>query len=256
MDKATLIQKLSDNRALFERIVEQVREVDMLRPMGVDQKTGKDTIAHITAWEQRVMHWLNTVAQGELPHSPEPGAAWDDLDRLNAQTLARNKYRSLSEVQTDSQRSFPELLELIQGFSDQQLMTPRPFAWSWQGDTLETGRPLWKSILASPCYAHYQSHLYEFLALLDPAQRFVPDHGILQRYAGCYQNRRIGLLTFRVENNDLLVSLPEENKELTGIMVDGIRIAYDQFGLVTFFPGPDDKAPVCEWWVNRFERVE
>lgn len=175
MDSATLLNKLRNNRALYEHAVSQVSETRMIEPSGKDQRSGKDIIAHLTAWEQRAIQWLKTVARGETPHSPEPGATWDDMDRLNAQSLAQNKHRTLQEVREASQQSFQELLELIQAFSEDELTVPRPFAWVWQGDPPEKGKPLWKSILAGPCYAHYQDHLYDFLVRTDPALRFIPD---------------------------------------------------------------------------------
>src|SRR5215472_11781954 len=174
MEKIALLNKLHDNRALLERVVSQVSEKWLIEPMGKDQKSGKDIIAHLTAWEQRAIQWIKTATQGKMPYSPEPGATWDDMDRLNAQTLARNKYRSLQQVQVDSQHSFQELVEQIQAFSEDELTVPRPFAWVWQGDSPERGRPLWKSILAGPCYAHYQDHMYDFLVRIDLALRFVP----------------------------------------------------------------------------------
>ena len=134
MDSAALLNKLRNNRALYEHVVSQVSETRLIEPSGKDQRSGKDIIAHLTAWEQRAIQWLKTAARGETPHSPEPGATWDDMDRLNAQSLAQNKHRTLLEVREASQQSFQELLELIQAFSEDELTVPRPFAWVWQGD--------------------------------------------------------------------------------------------------------------------------
>jgi hypothetical protein len=128
MDKTALLNRLYANRMLFEQTISQVRETSMLDQTGPDQHTGKDIIAHPTAWEQRVVRWLSIAAQGQIPYSPEPGATWDDMDRLNEQTLAQNKDRSLQEVKADSQRSFQELVEQIQAFSEEELAIPRPFA--------------------------------------------------------------------------------------------------------------------------------
>src|SRR5258708_26568380 len=155
MDKATLLHMLQDNRARFELIVSQVSETSMLEPTGKDQQSGKDIIAHLTTWEQRAVRWLKTAARGETPHSPEPGATGDDMDRLNAESFAQNKERSLQEAQADSQHSFKELGEQVQAFSDDELTVPLPLACVWHRDSPAQGNPLWKSILASPCYAHY-----------------------------------------------------------------------------------------------------
>jgi hypothetical protein len=52
MDKATLLDRFFANRMLFEKTVSRVGETSMLEPIGPDQHTGKDIIAHLTAWEQ------------------------------------------------------------------------------------------------------------------------------------------------------------------------------------------------------------
>jgi len=252
MNKATLLHLLQDNRARFERLVSQVSEISMIEPRGRDQQSGKDVIAHLTTWEKRAVLWLKTAACGETPHSPEPGATWDDMDRLNAQTLARNKYRSLQQVQVDSQHSFQELVEQIQAFSEDELTVPRPFAWVWQGDSPERGRPLWKSILAGPCYAHYQDHMYDFLVRIDLALRFVPDLTIMQRYTGNYNNERLGVMVFCVSDENLLLRIPSQEQEIPGLAVDNTHIAYEDFGLITFHTAADGTVSSLEWWTNLF----
>ena len=255
MDNATLLNKLRNNRALYEHTVAQVSETRLIEPSGKDQHSGKDIIAHLTAWEQRAIQWLKTAARGETPHSPEPGATWDDMDRLNAQSFAQNKHRTLLEVREASQQSFQELLELIQAFSEDELTVPRPFAWVWQGDPPEKGKPLWKSILAGPCYAHYQDHLYDFLVRTDPALRFIPDLTIIQQYAGTYSHERIGALAFRISGRDLLLRMPWQEQEIPGLALDNTHIAYEDFGLITFHTTPDGAVSSLEWWTNLFTPI-
>jgi len=255
MDKTALLNRLYANRMLFEQTVSQVSETSMLAQIGPNQHTGKDIIAHLTTWEQRVVRWLRIVARGEIPHSPEQGMTWDDMDRLNALTLAQNKHRPLQEIQADSRRSFQELVEQIQAFSEEELSIPRPFAWVWQGDSPEQGKPLWKSILAGPAYAHYQDHLYDFLVLTDPARHFVPDPTIMQRYAGTYTHERKGTLMFRLSGKDLLLHMLRQKQEILGIALDNVRFAFENFGLVTFQTDVNGVASSLEWWTHLFTRV-
>src|SRR5215467_4852685 len=248
MNKATLLHLLQDNRARFERLVSQVSETSMIEPRGRDQQSGKDVIAHLTTWEQRAVLWLKTAARGETPHSPEPGATWDDMDRLNVESFAQNKDRPLQEVQADSQRSFKELVEQVQALSDDELTVPRPFAWVWHGDSPEQGKPLWKSILASPCYAHYQDHFYNFLERTDPAQRFAPDPVAMQKCVGSYKHVQIGTLAFRVSGAKLMLRLPWQEREIPGLAVDNTHVAYEDFGLISFHAEADGYVASLEWW--------
>jgi hypothetical protein len=52
MDKTASLNRLYANRMLFEQTVSQVSETSMLEPTGPNQHTGKDIIAHLTAWGQ------------------------------------------------------------------------------------------------------------------------------------------------------------------------------------------------------------
>jgi hypothetical protein len=52
MDKTALLNGLYANRMLFEQTVSQISETSMLEPPGPNQHTGKDIIAHLTAWRQ------------------------------------------------------------------------------------------------------------------------------------------------------------------------------------------------------------
>lgn len=255
MDKVTLLNTLHTNRELFENVVSQVSEPLMIEPIGKDQQCGKDIIAHLTAWEQRVLRWLRTATSGETPQSPEPGKTWDDMDQLNAESLAQNKDRSLQEVFAVSQHSFQELLQQIEVFSDEELNIARSFAWVWQGDSPEQGKPLWKSILGGPCYAHYQDHMYDFLVRTDPSHRFVPDPTIMQRYAGSYLNEQIGTLAFRVADNTLLLCIPWQEQEIPALALDNRRFAYEDFGLITFNTAEDNTALSLEWWTRTFLRT-
>lgn len=254
MDKVALIQRLSENRALFKQTVSQVSAKAMIAPRETEQPSGKDIIAHLTAWEQRVVRWLKAVAAGETPHSPEPGATWDDMDRLNAQTFEQNKHKSLQEIEATFQRSFEELIAQIQSFTEEELAIPRPFSWVGSGDETEQ-QPLWQSILAGPCYAHYQDHLYDFLMRTDPARRFIPDVSTMQRCTGTYTHQRIGSLTFRCSDHELWLRLSWQDAEIPGLTLDNTRFAYQDFGLITFSLADDEPAHALEWWTHLFTRV-
>lgn len=255
MDKATVLTKLHANRALFERLIARVDEQHLLEAQDEQTPSAKDTIAHLTAWEQRVILWLKTVAQGEIPQSPAPGATWNDMDRLNALTLAQNRGRALQEVLADSQRSFQELLAQIDVFSDEELTMPRPF--SWLGiDEGEDNVPLWRSILGGPCYAHYQDHFYDFLCLLEPAEQFIPDTDTIQSYAGRYVRPGFGDLVFRVEQETLALYPWGQEQGIPALAVDATRFAYEDFGMVTFSVATDGRVPTLEWWTYLFTRTE
>src|SRR5262245_16827269 len=98
MDKATLLDMLRANRALFDRTLAQVGEAQMLGADGAGRWAGVDIVGHITTWEQRLIGWLAAAARGETPQIPEPGATWDNMDWLNARDYAANRDRLPAEA--------------------------------------------------------------------------------------------------------------------------------------------------------------
>lgn len=255
MDKPTLLNMLQTNRALFDELVAQISEERMLGPLEDDFRSGKDILAHTTAWEQRLIQWLKAAAQGEIPQVPEPDATWDDMDRLNAQTLIRNQNRLLQEVMDESRRSFEQLLEEVESFSEEDLIDLHRF--NWLDEELE-GEPLWRAIAAGPGLAHYQDHFYDLLQRIDPAARFVPGIAQMVPYAGTYASPRQMSLTFRIANGSLMLSTswPGYEQEMSGLALDSERFTYENFGLITFHKAADGTFPKVEWWTHIFTRSE
>src|SRR5262249_17003448 len=129
MTKSTLLTMLEENYALFERALAQVSEAQMSQPLAEGQWAGKDILAHLTSWNHRLIGWLQAAAQSETPEIPEPGATWDDEDRLNARTFAETRQLPLADVQAAHQRSFQQVLEQVQALSEKELTDSEHYDW-------------------------------------------------------------------------------------------------------------------------------
>jgi hypothetical protein len=249
MKQATLIAMLRENRARFDAVVAMIPEERLLQPMGDEGSTGKDLLAHITAWEQRLVGWLKAARRGEVPHIPEDGASWADMDRLNARTLAENRGRPLAEVLADSRRSFTCLIAAVERFSDGELSDPEAFP----GFDVQ---PLWRRIAAGPGYGHYQAHLYDLLQLVEPEVRYRPDPAVLPRYAGTYGEEEDERIEVQVEAGQLVVTrLDREIRDRPTVALDATRFAYENGGMVTFLVTSDGRVTGLECWSYRLSRV-
>jgi len=118
MERATLLRMLHENRAFFDQTVALVSDERMCEPPREGHWSGKDILAHVTTWERRLLGWLAAAARGAGTQIPEPGATWDDMDRLNAVSYAANRDRALEDITADSRRSFAQVLAQIEAFSD------------------------------------------------------------------------------------------------------------------------------------------
>lgn len=253
MEKSILLDMLITNHARFADLLAKVSEERMLRPLDGDTQTGKDIVAHVTAWQRRLLNWFEVVKQGGTPSSPEPGKTWEDMDQLNEQTAQRDRLRSLEEVMADFHAAFQAFLSLIQSFSDDDLKATYPFAWG-ELNQWDDGRPLWISALAGPGYAHYQDHIYDLLLRLEPSQRCKPGPEKLASHVGTYTHPSKAPFTFTVVDGQLVAH--REGQTFSSIALDETSFAFKDLGLITFDVIRNGTMHTLEWWTWIFVRAE
>jgi hypothetical protein len=251
MDMPTLFRMLVTNHLRFLSLLGGVSEKKMLEPLDENRQTGKDIVAHVTAWQRRQTQWFRTVAQGGIPHSPEPGMTWEDMDQLNERTAQRDRHRTLEEVMAELRASFEEFLLLIQSFSDEELNTAYPFAWGelYQG---ESSRHLWVSALAGPGYAHYQDHMYDLLLRLEPSQICKPSPEKLASHVGTYTHPSRAPFIFTVVDGELVAH--RKGRTFSSIALDETSFAFKDLGLITFDVIRNGTVHTLEWWTRIFVR--
>jgi hypothetical protein len=89
--------------------------------------TRKDVVAHLEAWERRVVDLFERLRSGEPP--PEPG----ETDDLNARFLSADRHRSLEDVRRGEEAAWAGLLATVEGATDDELFDPDHFDWT-EGD--------------------------------------------------------------------------------------------------------------------------
>ncbi|MFA5308629.1 MAG: ClbS/DfsB family four-helix bundle protein [Dehalococcoidales bacterium] len=96
--------------------------------------SAKDIMAHITAWEQSLLGWYRAGLKGikqQMPDWQTPGL----IDGLNREIFARNRDRTLAEVQKDFLASYREILKMVEEVPEGDMFTPGKFDWT-DKDTL------------------------------------------------------------------------------------------------------------------------
>jgi hypothetical protein len=145
MSRQELLDQIRAERGYLENILTYLSNAQMLLP-GVDGEWSvKDALAHISAWERRMIKWVRSLQNDEVPDIPLP---WD-VDRMNADTFSQVKDRSLTEVLEEFHHSYSESMELAESLSEEQLQTI-------YSDTWPIG-PLWTGIAANTSW-HYKDH--------------------------------------------------------------------------------------------------
>jgi len=94
----------------------------------VDEEwTRKDVIAHLEAWERRVVELFERLRHGEMP--PDSG----DTDQLNARLHATDRFRPLEDVFAGEAAAWQQLIAMVETATDEELFDPERFAWT-EGD--------------------------------------------------------------------------------------------------------------------------
>jgi hypothetical protein len=154
MDEELTKHKIMDSirveHKLLEDQLEGLTEEQMLQTTLEGGWSIKDILAHIVSWERLMVQWSDTTLQGKIPEMLPPGMTWDDLDIWNEQLYNDNKATPLAEVMSNFHSSFKFAVEIVEKFSEEDLINPDRFEW-------REGRPF-SDIVAANTYSHYKEH--------------------------------------------------------------------------------------------------
>ena len=163
MTKAELLAAIDAERRHFETVLARVGENRIAEPGVQEAWSVKDILAHIAAWEKRMIRWVGEALRGAVPEMPGPGLTWDDVDRLNAETYQRDRNRALDDVLADFHFATEEAIRTVEAAPEEDLIEPTRFAW-------RKGSPLWKMVAANTWW-HYREHGEAIEAWLKGAQK-------------------------------------------------------------------------------------
>ena len=129
-----------------------------------DDWTRKDVLAHLGAWEERVVDLMAMLRAGEAPDDI------DDTDAFNGRLLAAHRDVPLDRVRRSEQEAWERLLALVEGASDRELFDGERFAW--------TGGDPFADWIHANTDGHYDEHLEQ---LTRPARSEAPAGVTLSR---------------------------------------------------------------------------
>jgi hypothetical protein len=158
MTKQEVLDLIQDEWHLLEAALGKLTPTRMLAPGLEGERSVKDILAHITAWERLMLQWLKETYAGVTPERPAPGMTWDDLDRLNEQIYVANKDRELAAVLAELENAYSQSVQAIQEMPEEDLFDGNRFAW-------REGDPIWHMVAANTWW-HYQEHREQIEAWL------------------------------------------------------------------------------------------
>jgi hypothetical protein len=149
-DKQSLIATTRAERSGFDALIASLDERTLTREGVIDGLSVKDVVAHIGAWERRIVAAAEAAGRGETPAWPEPGWTMDRMDELNDRDFAADRARPLLAVLADARMSYERASRLVDGLDERDLFDSERFAWT-------RGEPLWRFFDAN-MGEHYAEH--------------------------------------------------------------------------------------------------
>ncbi len=150
IDKIKLLEMMRVEHEFLRRTIAPLSTAQLIQPGVMGEWSIKDIVSHIVIWEQRFLRWVEDAARGESLEQPEPGYAWEDVDRLNADDHRANRDRPLLDVLAEFERSHLQAYGILAGLPDEILFTPGYYPFT-------RGKALWE-YAASSTYEHIAEH--------------------------------------------------------------------------------------------------
>ncbi len=147
MTKDELVDKIETEWNNLQAALDGLTEEQMHQPGVVGEWSVKDILAHITAWQTRLITTLFKAEKGFTPETTETGPT---VDQLNEQLYREMKDRAFDQVWDDLDSSYYQLLIRLEGWKEKDLFDPRKFQWM-------KGQPFADNI-AGDSYEHYAEH--------------------------------------------------------------------------------------------------
>ena len=128
MDRRSLLAAIGAGRGRLEDALAAIPDAAMLDRVD-DEWTRKDVLAHLEAWERRVVSLAETLRAGDTPGDSV------ETDELNARFFAASRDRALDDVRRGEASAYAALLAEIGACTDEELFDGGHFGWT-DGDPL------------------------------------------------------------------------------------------------------------------------
>ncbi len=111
MGNEKLLDKIAAAWAGLQASYAGLTAEQMQEPGAAGEWSVKDTLAHVTTWEQESLDHLPVIVRGE--RAPSYSKSYGGIDAFNAQAMARKRELSLDEVLRQLEDTHRRLVEYI-----------------------------------------------------------------------------------------------------------------------------------------------
>jgi len=146
--KQEIYEAIEVERSKLLDAISKLSNEQMEMPGACELWSAKDILSHLVDWEQRGLRWYRAGLRGEVPRTPDENYNWRQLPALNHEIYLKYKDLSLTEVKKNFEESFAEMMDSIDGMSEEELFTPKYYEW--------TGNSLLRDYVNANTASHYR----------------------------------------------------------------------------------------------------
>jgi hypothetical protein len=99
-----------------------------------DNRTPKDIVAHLYAWQLMELSWYSDGEKGLKPQIPAPGYTFKDSPALNEKLFQDYKDISWDKLIKLLMDSHNKLLSIIKSHTNEELFTKKKYVWTGSSD--------------------------------------------------------------------------------------------------------------------------
>jgi len=143
-------QLLEFGKREFDRLMELVSKLtpdQRDKEYIFDNRTTKDIVAHLHAWQLLELTWYQEGMSGKKPAIPAPGFTFKDAPELNEKLYQEYKLIMWDDLIKKFTKSHNQLLNIVKKHTDEELSTKKKYVW--------TGTTSITCYLASALSSHY-----------------------------------------------------------------------------------------------------
>ncbi len=117
-NKSDLLASIRRERDALDAAIARVGDARLTEATLEGERSVKDVLAHISAWEKICMA---LVRNNQPLQAPAPGETGASSDPINEKVFEDNRSRPAAEVLAESQRTYGELVAMVESMSEEQL---------------------------------------------------------------------------------------------------------------------------------------
>lgn len=146
-----LIAVIENAQLDIEGLIEQVGEARLAEPGVTGEWSVKDILAHMTAWEERIVAWAEALLQGTRPKPAPWSRDWSE-EQVNAAIFESNRDRPLADVLRRWRQTHQGVIAGIGALSEDVLFHQK-VEWLGGGSFADA--------VPGNSYEHYRTHASE-----------------------------------------------------------------------------------------------